>query len=71
LITVLRAHGLRVAIYRDDHEPPHVHVIGDVRARIVIAGPDGLPHVLSARGMKFGDLQKAIQAVAENQDMLL
>ena len=26
MVTVLRAHGLRVVIYVNDHEPAHVHV---------------------------------------------
>jgi hypothetical protein len=33
MITVLRASGLSVVIYKHDHEPPHVHVIGDGEVR--------------------------------------
>jgi len=29
MVTVLRAEGLHVRIYADDHEPRHVHVIGN------------------------------------------
>jgi hypothetical protein len=28
MVTVYRAHGLRVVIFTDDHEPAHVHVFG-------------------------------------------
>jgi hypothetical protein len=34
MVTVHRAHGLRVVIFVDDHEPAHVHVFGDGRAEI-------------------------------------
>ena len=34
MVTVLRAGGLRVVIFVDDHEPAHVHVFGDGQAKI-------------------------------------
>lgn len=35
--TVLRAHGFRVAIYLDDHPPPHVHALkGSADVRILL-----------------------------------
>lgn len=38
--TVLRLDGMRVVIYPNDHEPMHVHVIGDgCEALFSIAGP--------------------------------
>ncbi len=37
MVTVLRAHGLRVVIYANDHRPAHVHVFGDGEAKIVSA----------------------------------
>ena len=32
MVTIYRAHGLRVIIFTDDHEPAHVHVFGDGQA---------------------------------------
>ncbi|PTB23745.1 DUF4160 domain-containing protein [Paraburkholderia caribensis] len=32
--TVIRFEGLRVAIYTNDHPPPHVHVLGPNREAI-------------------------------------
>jgi hypothetical protein len=71
MITILRASGLAVVIYRHDHEPPHVHVIGDGTARILLIGASGRPELVDVRGMKFGDAQKALRAVTEHQSMLL
>jgi hypothetical protein len=71
VITVLRAAGLRVAIYRHDHEPPHVHILGSGTAKILLVGTDGTPEVLQVDGLKFGDVQKAMRAVKEHQAMLL
>jgi hypothetical protein len=71
MITVLRSSGLSVVIYRHDHEPPHVHVIGDGTAKIQLLGRNGLPQIVGVNGLKFGDLRKAIRAVTENQTMLL
>lgn len=40
MVTVLRAHGLRVVIFVDDHQPAHVHVFGDGQAKINLLGAD-------------------------------
>lgn len=71
MITVLRASGLSIVIYRHDHEPPHVHVLGDGEVKILLNGTGGLPQVLDVSHMKVGDVEKAMRAVAENQDLLL
>jgi hypothetical protein len=70
MITILRAYGLRVVIYKADHLPPHVHVLGDgeVKIELVESGP---PRLMSVSGMKTGDVRKAMLAVAEHRDMLL
>lgn len=36
MVTLLRQYGMRFAIYTADHEPPHVHVVGEGEARIDI-----------------------------------
>ena len=50
MVTVYRAHGLRIVILVDDHEPAHVHVFGDGEAKINLAG-DGGPEFMFAIGM--------------------
>ena len=41
---------------------------GEVKIELVAGGK---PRVLNVRGMKAGDVWKALEAVASNQDMLL
>ena len=38
MVTVLRANGLRVVIFVNDHLPAHVHVFGDGEAKINLLG---------------------------------
>jgi hypothetical protein len=71
MVVVHRASGLRFVIFVDDHEPAHVHVYGDGEARIAIAGPDGLPLMLAAIGMKATVKRRAMDEVLEHQDRLL
>jgi hypothetical protein len=40
--TVLRLGRYRVAIYPNDHRPPHVHVIGDGHEAVFELGREGL-----------------------------
>ncbi len=70
-VTILRAHGLSVVIFLDDHEPAHVHVFGDGQAKINLATADGAPELVWAYGMKRGDVRRAMQIVAEHRDSLL
>ncbi len=71
MVTVHREAGMRFIIYKDDHEPAHVHVDGDGSAKINLAGPDGKPELVSNNGFKSGDLRKAMRIVAEQQAILL
>lgn len=71
MITVLRAHGLRVAIYRFDHDPPHVHVIGNGVVKILLVGSDGTPEIVYAKNMTRADQRKALAAIREAQTDLL
>lgn len=71
MVTVHREAGFRFIIFTDDHEPAHVHVFGDGQAKINLAGPGGEPELVSATGMKAGDLRKAMRIVAEQQASLL
>lgn len=71
MVTVHREAGLRFIIFKDDHPPPHVHVVGDGKARIVIAGADGEPELSYNDGLKAGDLRKAMRIVAEHRATLI
>lgn len=71
MITVVRAYGLRIAIFTDDHPPPHVHVFGDGEAKIRLTGGSGRPEVMQVVRMKKADVAKALRAVAEARAELL
>lgn len=71
MVTVHREAGLRFIIFVDDHEPAHVHVIGDGKAKINLSGTDGKPELVYNDGLKAGDLRKALRIVAEQQAMLM
>lgn len=71
MVTIYRAHGLRIIIFTDDHEPAHVHVFGDGHAKINLIGPDGAPALVRAENMKANDLRRAMQLVRDQQDQLL
>ena len=71
MVTVLRAQGLRVVIFANDHPPAHVHVFGDGEAKINLLGPDGSPALIWADGMSRGEIRRAMRIVVEQQMMLL
>ena len=71
MVTINRAHGLRVIIFTDDHEPAHVHVFGDGQAKINLIGPDGAPTLVWAEGMKANELRRAVQLVRDQQERFL
>ena len=71
MVTVLRADGLRVVIYTNDHQPAHVHVFGDGEAKISLIGPSGTPDLVWADRMTWGELRCAMRVVVEHQAALL
>jgi hypothetical protein len=71
MVTIHRAHGLRVVIFADDHEPAHVHVFGDGHAKINLVGPDGRPELVWASGMKRNDVRRAMALAIEHRDEFL
>ena len=71
MVTIHRAHGLRVIIFTDDHQPAHVHVFGDGQAKINLIGPDGAPVLVWAEGMKANELRRAVQLVRDQQEQFL
>jgi hypothetical protein len=71
MVTVWRAQGFRIVIFTDDHEPAHVHVFGDGELKINLHGPDSLPALVWAKGMKRGDIRRAVEIVTEQRLFLL
>lgn len=71
MVTVHREAGLRFVIFKDDHPPAHIHVIGDGKAKIILVGSDGNPELAYSDGIKAGDLRKAMRIVAEQQARLI
>jgi hypothetical protein len=60
-----------VAIYANDHPPPHVHVYGDGVAKIILAGRGGAPELVYAKRMKDAELHRALKLVGEHRMELL
>jgi len=71
MVTVLRAYGLRVVIFSNDHLPAHVHVFGDGQAKINLLGTDGAPELIWADAMSRGEVPRAMRIVTEQQAHLL
>lgn len=71
MVTVHREGGLRVVIFLQDHEPAHVHVMGDGHAKINLLGPDGAPELVWADGMTRAEVRRAMRIVAEQQQALI
>lgn len=68
MVTIYRAHGLRIVIFTDDHEPAHVHVFGDGHAKINLIGG---PELVWAEGMKRNEMRRAMDVVIEHQAAFL
>jgi hypothetical protein len=71
VVTIHRAHGLRVVIFTDDHAPAHVHVFGDGQAKINLIGGDGGPDLVWAEGMRRAELRRAMHLVTAQQEAFL
>jgi hypothetical protein len=71
MVMVLRTGGLSVVIFVDDHEPAHVHVFGDGQAKINLIGRDKGPELIWAVAFKRSDVRRALQIVADHQDLLM
>ena len=71
MVTVLRAEGLRVVIYVNDHMPAHVHVFGDGEAKINLIGAEGAPELVWAQDMTRAGVRRAMRVVSEQQAVLL
>lgn len=71
MVTVHREGGFRVVIYKDDHEPAHVHVVKDGEVIINLVGADDQPEVRQAYGATKADVRKSLRIVTRLQASLL
>jgi hypothetical protein len=71
MIVVHRAGGFRFVIYTSDHEPAHVHVIGEGHAKINLVGPDGVPELVFSIGIKQSDMRRLLGEVMDHREELL
>jgi hypothetical protein len=71
MVTVMRADGLRVVIYVNDHLPAHVHVFGGGEAKINLLGADGAPDMVWADSMSRAEVRRAMRIVTEQRAFLL
>jgi hypothetical protein len=64
--TVLRIRNIRVAIYANDHPPPHVHAIGPGggRAKFELNCPEGSVRLVDQVGYRRADILEIGAAVA-------
>jgi Domain of unknown function (DUF4160) len=70
--TVLRIGALRVAVYPNDHRPPHVHVIGNGHeAVLVLNHPAGAVALRENYDFPSRDLASIQRALDENLVALL
>ncbi len=68
---MLRAGGLRVVIFTNDHLPAHVHVFGDGEAKIDLGGKEGLPVLIWADAMNRSEVRRALRLVTAHRVVLL
>lgn len=71
MVTVLRAHGLRIVIFVNDHVPAHVHVFGDGHAKIDLLGSGGIPELKWAECMTKAEMRRAVRTVTDQRDILI
>ena len=70
--TILKACGLRVMIYFNNHRPHHVHVVtGDEEAVFYLGDETTGPSIKENLGMSPKHLRAALSIVEEEQTKLL
>lgn len=71
MVTVLRADGLRLVIYLNDHLPAHVHVFGDGEVKINLLGLNDKPELVWADSATRSEVRRGMRLVIEHQAALL
>lgn len=70
--TIVKGSGLRVQIFPNDHRPPHVHVVGGGFHAVILIGDEGAaPEFFELRSGDDRLVRKALNLVAESQDLLV
>jgi hypothetical protein len=69
--TVIRVKGFRIMVFAHDHDPPHVHIVGSGRAKIMLGPNKGRQQLAYQFGISKGDLRGIMAAIAENHDLLI
>jgi hypothetical protein len=66
MVTVVRVRNVRVALYANDHPPPHVHAIrrGGAWARLALNCPDGPVTLIDQSGFRIAEVIEIGDAVA-------
>jgi hypothetical protein len=69
--TVLRFGAFRVMIYKNDHRPPHVHVLGrGGQAIFTLNCPAGPPELREERRLSGAELKAIKRALSANLQIL-
>lgn len=69
--TIIFQNGFRIAIYLNDHAPPHVHAFKSGETVINLGDERTKPYIRENRGMSKQDERLALNLAAENQENLL
>ncbi len=68
--TIVRVGALRIIIYPDDHDPPHVHVLGDGETKIGLGNSPIEIIVVFSANTKANERRRAEAAVREHHALL-
>jgi len=70
--TVLKLRNIRVAVYTNDHPPPHVHALtgNEAEARFVLNCLDGPPELWDYEGFKLAELNEIGALIAANLEFV-
>ena len=71
MVTIVRSGALRIVIFPDDHDPPHVHVIGDGETKIGLGDSPAALFVIFSIGTKANERRRAVEAVRAHHALLL
>ena len=68
MVTVHRAYGFRFALYTNDHDPAHVHLLGHGGEAKVMLDPVS---VVWAIGIPRAELRRLLHEVSSQQGLLM
>lgn len=66
--TILKLRNIRIAVYTNDHPPPHVHALkgNEAGARFLLNCPDGPARLWDHEGFKLAELNEIGVLITEN-----